>query len=101
MHVSGFICTFAPEFTPYEPCEAVKVWAMTLWNSVLQRFVFGLLNLGNSSFSDKNIAEWMLRVVYNLPLVCREVSTSQAHFTGVPYITAWASYSVCFQKRFS
>ena len=42
--------------------RAAMVWAKTYWNSVLPRFVFELLNLGNSKVHFKDIAEEMLRV---------------------------------------
>ena len=42
--------------------RAAKVWAKTYWNSVLPRYVFELLNLGNSKVHFKDIAEEMLRV---------------------------------------
>ena len=51
-------------------CEGV---GQTYWNSVLQRFVFGSLNLGNSNKPVKNIADedatgWYTKTN---PLVCR------------------------------
>jgi len=45
------------------PLEGSEGGVNILWNSVLQRFVFGHLNLGNSNVHSKNMAEKMLRVV--------------------------------------
>ena len=47
------MCNFAPAITPYLPIGAVKVWARHIEMGVLQRFVFGFLNLGNSSYLTK------------------------------------------------
>ena len=61
MVVSGFICTFAPEFTPCEPCEAVKVWAK-LSGTASYNALFLVFEPRKFKTVIKNIAEWMLRV---------------------------------------
>ena len=44
--------------------EGSEVWEKTYWISVLQRRVFGFFERRKFKTVVKNIAEWMLRVVY-------------------------------------
>ena len=46
-----FFRTFAATLRRTCPQKAVKVWVQTYWNSVLQRYVFGFLNLRNSNYN--------------------------------------------------
>lgn len=46
-------CIFAPIFTPYFPEKGSEGVGDILRISVLQRFVFGCLNLGNSNVKSK------------------------------------------------
>ena len=73
---------------PLEACEGV---GDILRIGVLQRFVFGNSNVGNSE-PIRNIAEWMLRVVYNYPVVCRG-SCSLTHTLRV--MLYWREHEFC------
>ena len=61
------------------------MWAKTFWNSVLQRSVFGCLNLGNSTVKSRTLQSRCYGEVLHLPLVCRGLNSLEHTLRGAIY----------------
>lgn len=96
------ICIFALIFTPYFPEKDSEGVGDILRISVLQRFVFGCLNLGNSNVKSKTSQSGCFGWYITSRCVQRVRATLTHTLTGVEHISRRERHnSVCLLNRLS
>ena len=76
--------------------DRVDGWSTTLWKSDTVRFVFDLLNVGNSNLYSKTTAEMNATGVVYTPGVCRGRAVPSGTLFGVHYILTGVGIQTLF-----